>query len=556
MPSIPRRRRSLRGHLVICGDTPLAFRIADELATRYLQNVTVILPSKKHNHGPQIARLPRVRVHEATELSDEAFRAVNAQAARAVALVGDSEVGNVHAALRMQELNPGTRLVIRMSNTSLGRQIRTLFNDCAVLSDGAMAAPSFVAAALGDQAPGHVRVAGRTLYVARRSDRPKHVICALADTRQSEGDPRLLPERPENANLVLAVADKTPREPLHQHRQRTSPMARLTRSLPVIVNRRLLQVALVLLSVIVVGTIAMSVAGGYGVTESIYIVLLDVAGAADPGTALAGTAKVAQVVVTLAGLALVPAITAAVVDAVVRARLAGPLGRLRHPISGHVVVVGLGGVGLRVVAQLNDLGVPVVCVEASEDAVGVPLARREGLPIVFGDATRKETLRSAWVNTCRAVVTVTSDDITNLEAGLTSRGLRDNVRVVLRLFDDDLAARVHRTFMIPVSRSVSFLAAPAFAAAMMERQVIATVPVGRTVMLIADVPIAQGSALEGRPLSDANRPGESRVLAVRRRGGEFFDWEPQNGYLLVRGDRLIVLATRDGVGHIRTLSIA
>lgn len=546
----------MRGHLVICGDTPLAFRLADELATRYVQNVTVILPSKKSNHGPQIARLPRVRVHEAAELNDEAFRDVNAQAAKAVALVGNSEVGNIHAALRVQELNPGARLVIRMSNTSLGNKIRSLFNDCAVLSDGAMAAPSFVAAALGDQAPGHVRVAGRTLYVARRSDRPTTVICGLADTRRSEGDPRLLPDPPRSANLVLAVADKSPREPLHQHRQRPSGMNRLTRSLPVIVNRRLLQVALVLLAVIAVGTLAMSVTGRYGVSESIYIVLLDVAGAADPGTALQGPAKVAQVVVTLAGLALVPAITAAVVDAVVRARLAGPLGLLRQPIGGHVVVVGLGEVGLRVVAQLNDLGVPVVCVERNEDAIGVPLARREGLPIVFGDATRKETLRAAWVNTCRAVVTVTSDDITNLEAGLSSRDLRDNVRVVLRLFDDDLAARVHRHFMIPVSRSVSFLAAPAFAAAMMERQVIGTLPVGRTVMLIADVPIAQGSELEGRPLSDANRPGESRVLALGRRGGQHFDWEPQAGYLLVRGDRLIVLATRVGIGNVRARSIA
>jgi Trk K+ transport system NAD-binding subunit len=546
----------MRGHLVICGDTPLAFRLADELATRYLQNVTVILPSKKRNHGPQIARLPRVRVHEAPQPNDEAFRDVNAQAANAVALVGSSEVGNIHAALRMQELNPEIRLVIRMSNTLLGQQIRTLFKDCAVLSDGAMAAPSFVAAALGDPAPSHVRVAGRTLYVARRSDRPTSVICGLADTRHSEGDPRLLPDRPETANLVLAVADKSPREPLHQHRQRRSSVTGLTRSLPLILNRRLLQVVLVLVTVIVVGMVSLSITAGYGVIESLYLILLDVAGAANPDTALKGPAKVAQVVVTLAGLALVPAITAAVVDAVVHARLSGPLGRLRQPISGHVVVVGLGEVGLRVVAQLNDLGVPVVCVEANEDAVGVPLARREGLPIVFGDATRKETLRSAWVNTCRAVVTVTSDDITNLEAGLSSRDLRDNVRVVLRLFDDDLAARVHRNFLIPVSRSVSFLAAPAFAAAMMERQVIGTIPVGRKVMLIADVPISPGSALEGRPLSDADQPGESRVLAVRRRGGQHFDWEPQNGYLLVHGDRLIVLATRTGVGNVRARSIA
>jgi Trk K+ transport system NAD-binding subunit len=545
----------MRGHLVICGDTPLAFRLADELATRYVQDVTVIVPSKKRNHGPQIAQLPRVKVHEALELNDEAFRDVNAEAARAVALVGNSEVGNIHAALRVQELNPGARLVIRMSNTSLGARIRTLFNDCAVLSDGAMAAPSFVAAALGDPAPSHLRVAGRTLYVARRSDRPKTIICGLADTRRSEGNPRLLPDPSDSANLVLAVADKTPRDPLNQHRPRRSPVTALTRSLPLILNRRLMQVALVLLAVIAAGTASLSIAAGYGFSQSIYLILLDLAGAANPDPGLRGGAKVAQVVVTLASLALVPAVTAAVVDALVRARLAGPLERLRQPISGHVVVVGLGGVGVRVVAQLNDFGVPVVCVEMNEDAVGVPLARREGLPIVFGDATRKETLRSAWVNTCRAVVTVTSDDITNLEAGLSSRDLKDNVRVVLRLFDDDLAGRVHRNFRIPVSRSVSFLAAPAFAAAMMERQVIGTIPVGRKVMLVADVPIVQGSALEGRPLNDANQPGESRVLAVGRRGGQHFDWEPQDGYLLVRGDRLIVLATRTGIGHVRARSI-
>ncbi len=545
----------MRGHLIVCGDTPLAFRIAGELATRYQQDVTVVLPSKRRNQGPQIAQLPRVRVHEAQELNDEAFREVNAEAAGAVALVGNSEVGNIHAALRVQELNPGARIVIRMSNTSLGARIRTLFSDCAVLSDGAMAAPSFVAAALGDLAPSHVRVAGRTLYVARRSDRPKSIICGLADTRASEDNPRLLPEPGLSANLVLAVADKTPRDPLLQHRPKQSPVLGLTRNLQIILNRRLMQVALVLLAVLVAGTVSLSVAGNYGFTEAVYLVLLDLAGAANPDPSMQGIAKAAQVVVTLASLALVPAITAAVVDAVVRARLAGPLEKMRQPISGHIVVVGLGGVGVRIVAQLNDLGVPVVCVDMNEDAVGVPLARREGLPIVFGDATRRETLRSAWVNTCRAVVTVTSDDITNLEAGLSSRALKDNVRVVLRLFDDDLAGRVHRNFRIPVSRSVSFLAAPAFAAAMMERQIIGTIPVGRKVMLIAEVPVAQGSALDGRPLSDANQPGESRVLAVSRRGGPYFDWEPQSGYHLVGGDRLIVLATRTGAGLLRDRSM-
>jgi Trk K+ transport system NAD-binding subunit len=398
-------------------------------------------------------------------------------------------------------------------------------------------------------------VAGRTLYVAHRSDRAKHVICGLADTRTSEGNPRLLPVDQEKANLVLAVADGASREPLRRPDGHRRPMTELTRSLRLIISRRLMQVALVLLALIVVGSAMLSLTSGDGIGYALYLIMLDIAGAANPDRGLSGPAKATQVVVTLASLALVPAITAAIVDAVVRARLAGPLGRLREPISGHVVVVGLGEVGSRVVAQLTDLGVPVVCVEIDEDAAGVRLARRLDLPIVFGDATREETLRTAWVGTCRAVVTLARYDITNLEAGLSARALRDNVRVVLRLFDDDLAGRVHRNFKIPVSRSVSFLAAPAFAAAMLERQVIGTIPVGRQVMLIADMPIGEGSELEGRPLREAHLPGEARVLALGRRGRPHFDWEVQDGYRLVRGDRLIVLATRSGIGHIRARTI-
>src|SRR4051794_36333348 len=258
----------MRGHLIVCGDTPLAFLIADELTTRYLQDVAVILPSKKRNHGPQIAELPRVKVHEALELNDEAFRDVNAEAARAVALVGNSEVGNIHAALRVQELNPGARLVIRMSNTSLGARIRTLFNDCAALSDGAMAAPSFVAAALGDPTPSHIRVPGRTLYVARRSDRPARIICGLADTKRSERDPALLPTDQETANLVLAVAGGGADDPLQRHRAKRRPVAAISRGLRLLLSRRLLLVAVVLLAIILAGTVVLSASGDYGIGYS------------------------------------------------------------------------------------------------------------------------------------------------------------------------------------------------------------------------------------------------------------------------------------------------
>ena len=113
-------------------------------------------------------------------MDHEAFLAAGVPSARALALLRQDDLGNFHAALRAQELNPDLRLVVSIFNTSLGERIRTFFTDCAVLAEASMAAPSFVAASLGEPTPSHVRLAGRTLYVARREDTDaEHVICGL-----------------------------------------------------------------------------------------------------------------------------------------------------------------------------------------------------------------------------------------------------------------------------------------------------------------------------------------------------------------------------------------
>ena len=57
-------------------------------------------------------------------------------------------------------------------------------------------------------------MSGRTLYVARREDAdPGQVLCGLAASSGSTA-PRLLPPDEQNADLVLAIAAGTPRNPL------------------------------------------------------------------------------------------------------------------------------------------------------------------------------------------------------------------------------------------------------------------------------------------------------------------------------------------------------
>jgi Trk K+ transport system NAD-binding subunit len=540
----------------VCGDNPLAYRLVEELVTRIGDEVTVILPSVERNHGPRIAALPKVRVIEAPELSEGAFRAARVEEAGAVALVSPDDVGNIHAALRAQELNSDLRLVIRFFNMGLGHRIRTLFPGCDVLSDAATAAPFFVAGALGELAPSYVRLPGRTLYVTRRSDvAADRVICALADT-SGPGQPELLPTDQDNADLVLALADgQVALGDAVTHRRARSLLRTLWWRIAASFNRKLAIATLGLFALLGLGTVLFASVGGFSWGDALYFTLLDAAGAAQPDTALSAIDKITQMMVTIVGISIIPVVTATVVDAVVSSRLAIALGTPR-PIAGHVVVVGLGNVGARVVGQLHDLGVQVVCVERDENARGVPLARRIGVPIVFGDASREDTLRAAYLGTSRALVAVTTNDVTNLEAALHGRAMSEDLRIVLRLFDSDLAERVQRRFGIAISRSVSYLAAPAFAAAMLGRQVLGTIPVGRRVLLIAEVLIQAGSQLEGVASHTVNAPCQAQVIAIHLHTTGALQLPAPPDHLLASGDRLIVVATRAGLGRILTRSVA
>ena len=249
---------------------------------------------------------------------------------------------------------------------------------------------------------------------------------------------------------------------------------------------------------------------------------------------------------TFDGLAFLPVLTAVVVGA----RLTGSLQRRERPLNDHVIVVGLGNVGTRIVGQLHDLGVSVACVDKSENAAGVSMARRLGLRVVIGETHREDILRAAGVTTCQALVSVTNSDSVNLETALHARALASEIRIVLRLGDDDLAGRVQRSVGHTISRSVSYLAAPSFAAAMLEHQVLRTIAVGRHVLLIADLGVGTGSELDGTAVQAVHQTGLVRVLAVEPAGGGAVNWSPAGDLRLGAQDRLYVIATRAGLSQV------
>ena len=371
-----------RERFVVCGEDMLSLRMVEALLRQSRRGATdvVVLTAPGGAVVDRLRAIPGVEVVEVAEPDDETFRAVDVGSATCVAFVHREDVVNIHRALRVQELAPSVRLVVRLHAPALSGRIRMLLPTATVLSVSATAAPAFVTAAIGARTHQSVDLPGYPMVVADRADvRPTAVVTGLAH-RPDRGAPELLPTREAAADLVLARVARHRQGRLVGTRRAAwrrvlTLMWRRTRAS---MTRSLARATLGLLALLVLGTVAFATLADLSWGDAIYLTVLDSAGAADPDTHVSAVARTIQALVTLVGIAIIPLVTAVVVDAAVSARFAGTPQRPR-PRRGHVVVVGLGNVGVRVVEQLHERGVPVVAVD-DDEGPGVSQIRRMGLP--------------------------------------------------------------------------------------------------------------------------------------------------------------------------------
>jgi len=558
-------------HYIVCGGNTLAHRLVVELTEQYDVPVVAIVPSHDLDHAPQMIKiLGESGVVIASTITEEVLDAAGASEARGIALVDGDDQSNIHTALRIQALNEDVRIVLRMYNQRLGDHIERLLKNCSALSRSATAAPAFVNAAL--LRPNSVQVGSHAVSVEIGAHREREdFLCTVADQIDTQDFTRMrmLPDSPGPAAIwigrterqqvvepgvraVLSFVDEEP-NPVLSHGSRL-----LWRLIDMVRFFTSVQLRMVLLGSVatVVASFTLIWALARPFAWAVYETLLDIAGSAVPDIygqpVSAGVGgmwqRVAQVAITLSGVPLIAVVTAVLVENAASRRRGAP----RQPsagVRGHVVVVGLGNVGTRVATLMHNVGIPVVCIERDVNARGILAAQALDIPVLTGEAPLEHHLRQARVHRSRAVIAMTGDDAANLEACLEARAIAPDVRIVLRLFDDDFAARLYQSFTNVASRSVSYLAAPAFAAALMGREVLGTLSVYRHVVLIAEFVVEQSSDLVGRTLRDIETSGEIRVIAVRSPTGRDYLWRPDRGRHIGVGDKYVVLTTRAGLGR-------
>ncbi len=540
---------------------------------------------------------------EATEPTEDVLADAGVERATALALVYDDDETNIRAALTARRLNPRLQLVLRLYNRRLGQHIEELLDQSAalasgggpgsgsgsttVLSDADTAAPALAATALVGTSK-VVETDGLLLRaVERNPPRPGEVadpgLCTLAllsatsndpagaDGSEDSGEngPQLLPD-------AAAVEAATGRGTvaLEQVSYSGPPLPAGRAGVPAfgeLFSRRLRWSLAGLAACVVALAVALMVVTGDHPLHATYVTLLDLFSINEPAHNADIGRQILQLLSGFVGLLLLPVLLAAVLEALGTFRSASTLRKPPRGLGGHVVLLGLGKIGTRVLTRLREMDIPVVCVEADPDARGMATARRLRVPVVLGDVTQEGVLEAAKIHRAHSLLALTSVDTTNLEAVLYARSVRSRLRVVLRLYDDDFATAVYRTLRaahpraLTRSRSVTHLAAPSFAGAMMGRQILGAIPVERRVLLFAAVEVAGHPQLEGKTVGEAFRAGAWRVLALEVSDGERaagadspsegaresrLVWELPDTYVLRGSDRVVLAATRRGLAEL------
>jgi len=584
------------GHVVVCGVDDTALRTIEQLLAA---GADVVVVDAVAEAGAVAERLleqwdvPLVR----GRLREALAEARLPEAAAVVCLAAD-DLAALEAALLVRRLRPEVRLVVRMANPQVGHALAEVVGEGCVLDVAALAAPSVVEICLGRRVH-ELTVAGREFLVADL------VVDGAATVRELYGElaplviaageappvvcpSRDVPVRPgdrvtavgtlaqfAHQGVAEAVEHLRPqgpvgaRVPAQRAETGRAGMRVLLRSLVAEADRPLRLVVGLLGVLLVVSVLVLR--AGYVKPDGSHMTLVDAAyftvetiatvGYGDFNFAAQPTWLRVYAIGLMAGGAVLAAIVFALVtQLLVSRRIERSFGQRRvGAMRGHVVVVGLGTVGIEVVEELVAAGRRVVVIDRAEAGRHYAKARALGVPVVVGDATEIDVLDAANLAGATSVAVLTSDDLVNVETGLVVRerlGTRwPSVPVVLRVFDRELARGVEAGFGFDFVRSTAALAAPWFVGAALGLGVLGTFYVDQTLFLVGRLSVTAGGGLDGLTLWEL--AGQVRVVALHRADGHLEHRlrrdtalaAGDDAYLVGRPDEVMQVLRRDAPGQ-------
>lgn len=214
----------------------------------------------------------------------------------------------------------------------------------------------------------------------------------------------------------------------------------------------------------------------------------------------------------------------------------------------HVIVLGAGHVGLRVIRQLHNLNVEVVTID-NDPYSGVPEELKEmGVQLFTDDGLNPSVLEKVGTQHADAFIACTGTDSINLEACIRVRHMNSDIRLIMRAWDDQFTAQIHDLLRVEVLSS-SEISAPVFAGMALNMGFTQTLDVNGQAYTTVRLTVNKNSLLENQTIGTLqDRYQMDIVLHGRANSAQV---KPDKTTRVQAGDTLVIFAQRE-----RTLEIA
>ena len=207
-------------------------------------------------------------------------------------------------------------------------------------------------------------------------------------------------------------------------------------------------------------------------------------------------------------------------------------------MKNHIVLIGLGHLGYRVVDRLHEMGREVVVVEQNPSIDSFKAVQGMGVPVIQEDATRNIALAAANIADAHTVILATQNDAMNLQIALKARSLNPKIEVVIRIFDEEFAHALHDQFGFN-ALSATEMAAPVFAAAAAGANVTNPISIEGQQLSLARLKINPSSKYAHKNVGYVEDNYHLNIILLRRDGSS--EMHPTDAHPLQPGDTLAVL---------------
>ncbi|MEI2784048.1 MAG: NAD-binding protein [Candidatus Competibacter sp.] len=508
---------------------------------------------------------------------------------RAVLLVTNNERVNLEGAFAVRSLNPRARLVVRSSKQNLNSLLSQQFGNFAAYEATEVTAPAFATAALGGDMIGWFEVGDQPFRVIKHAIAQGDVWC----NRKGVGElntsfRRVLAHLTSGTPTLMAdLAAWDPDQPIHPGDTVYALEASDWRALPTGLApsssqpeaksgwtpprlwrrirgrlsefwktggpRRVVVVAgLFALALLSAGTVFFwSALPNQEPLDGFYttIILLlggygDVLGGLERDSPFPWGLRLFGLLLTLTGIALVGLIYGFITEHLLSMQFQFLQRRPSVPKDGHIVILGLGGVGRRVAGILHQLHLPLVGITNQGPDPTIP----PQIPIVQGKIA--DALGKVNLATAKSVVTVTRDDLDNLEVALMAKQVNPRAHLVIRTFDPGMDAHIAKLFPTTQVLCTNALAAQVFAGAAFGEHILGLFRMDEQTVLVTEYFIEAGDTLCGRLIAEVAYGYGVTPLIHRSRDNPAPILFPGNELRLAADDRLVVLATINSLQRI------